>query len=185
MAAGRVLFFSVLGSLLCTFCFVCRLLLLSNTFYFGSYFIFNADNVSKVNHRSKWLYSCNVSSTVSIRHNGYLYSTRKNRYFGSRVPYSVNSISGFNVARLRLVTSGDIDPNPRISSSTTIHSGSLRNESQNLSNVVRINCDADHRLRSPSRSLTVCSLNSRSIKNKSAMFVDYLHDCKADLFAIT
>ena len=34
-------------------------------------------------------------------------------------------------------------------------------------------------------SLTVCSLNARSIKNKSAMFVDYLYDCKADLFAIT
>ena len=187
MAAGRVLFFSFLVLPLCSFCFVCGLLLLSNTFYFGSYFIINADNVSKVINRSKWLYSCNVSLMFSIRHIGYLYSIRKKRYFGSRVPYSVNSILVLSVVRLCLVTSGDIDPNPgpRISSSTTIHSGSHRNESQNLSNLVRINSDADHHPRSPCRTLTVSSLNARSIKNKSAMFDDYLYDCKADLFAIT
>ena len=139
MAAGRVLFFSALVALLCTFCFVCGVLLPSNTVYFGSYSIINADNVSKVIHRAEWLYSCNVSSTISIRHIGYL-------YFGSRVPYSVNSIAVFNVGRLRLVSSGDINPNPgpRISLSTTIHSGSQRNESQNLSKLVRINCDADY-----------------------------------------
>ena len=132
-------------------------------------------------HQSvKMLYSCNVSSMVSIRHIGYLYLIRKK-------PYSVNSILVLNVVRLCLVTSGDIDPNPcpRISSSTTIHSGSHRNESQNLSNLVRINCDADHHPRSPSSSLTVSSLHARFIKNKSAMFDDYLYDCKADLFAIT
>lgn len=45
--------------------------------------------------------------------------------------------------------------------------------------------DADHHPRSSCRTLTVSSLNARSIKNKSAMFDDYLYDYKADLFAIT
>ena len=153
--------------------------MLSNTFYFVSYSIINADTVWKVIYREKCLYS---SWTISIRHIGYLCSTRNYRYFGSRVPYSVNSTSVFNVVRLLFVISVDINPNPgpRISSSITIHSRSHPNKFQNLSNLVRINCDADQHPRPLNRSLTVCLVNARSMQNKSAMFFNYLYDCKAE-----
>lgn len=53
------------------------------------------------------------------------------------------------------------------------------------SNLVRINCVRDLHLRTSAALLTMCTLNVRSIANKSAMFVDYINECKADLFAIT
>ena len=34
-------------------------------------------------------------------------------------------------------------------------------------------------------SLSLCLLNARSVRNKSAVLMDYLCDCKADLYAIT
>ena len=33
--------------------------------------------------------------------------------------------------------------------------------------------------------LSLCLLNTRSVRNKSAVLMDYLCDCKADLYAIT
>ena len=49
----------------------------------------------------------------STRHLGLQSSTRTNRYFTSRIPYTPNSISTFNVTRLRLATSGDINEGPQ------------------------------------------------------------------------
>ena len=36
-----------------------------------------------------------------------------------------------------------------------------------------------------SSNVAFCLLNARSLKNKTASFVDYVQDCKADIFAIT
>ena len=33
--------------------------------------------------------------------------------------------------------------------------------------------------------MTLCTFNARSVKNKSAVILDYICDCKADLFAVT
>ena len=53
------------------------------------------------------------------------------------------------------------------------------------SNLVQINCVSDLHLGTSATYLTVCTLNARSIANKSALFVDYINECKADLRAIT
>ena len=37
---------------------------------------------------------------------------------------------------------------------------------------------------SDNRSLKICSLNARSLRNKSAAFVELMNDLKADLFTI-
>ena len=50
---------------------------------------------------------------------------------------------------------------------------------------MQINCVSDLHLRTSATHLTVCTLNARSIANKSALFVDYVNECKAGLFAIT
>ena len=48
-----------------------------------------------------------------------------------------------------------------------------------------INGVPDLHLRTSAPHLTMCALNVCSIANKSALFVDYINKCKADLFAIT
>ena len=48
-----------------------------------------------------------------------------------------------------------------------------------------INCVSDLPLRTSATHLTVCTVNARSIANKSALFVDYINECNADLCAIT
>ena len=50
---------------------------------------------------------------------------------------------------------------------------------------MQISCVSDLHLRTSATHLTVCTLNARPIANKSALFVDYINDCKADLCAIT
>ena len=50
---------------------------------------------------------------------------------------------------------------------------------------MQINCVSDLHLRTSATHLTVCTLNARSVANKSVLFVDYINDCKADLCAIT
>ncbi len=35
------------------------------------------------------------------------------------------------------------------------------------------------------RPLSLCVLNIRSLRNKSAIFQDYVHECNADLIAVT
>ena len=50
---------------------------------------------------------------------------------------------------------------------------------------MQINCVSDLHLRTSATPLTVCKLNACSIVNKSALFVDYINECKADLCEIT
>ena len=40
-------------------------------------------------------------------------------------------------------------------------------------------------IKSSSTPLSLCLLNSRSVRNKSAAFFDYICECKADLVAVT
>ena len=123
------------------------------------------------------------------RHLGFSSSTRSHRYFTLRISYTPNSVSTFNLTRLRLTTSGDISPNPGppITSFTT-NSRAVQHRSHyhsDCSNLVQISCVSDLHLRTSATHLTVCTLNARPIANKSALFVDYINDCKADLCAIT
>ena len=53
----------------------------------------------------------------------------------------------------------------------------------NPGNLININCST--RLNGHHHPMTLCTFNARSVKNKSADIVDYVCDCKADLFAIT
>ena len=79
------------------------------------------------------------------------------------------------------------NPGPPITSFTT-NSRAVQHRSHyhsDLFNLVQINCVSDLHLRTSSTHLTVCTLNARSIANKSALFVDYINDCKADICAIT
>ena len=123
------------------------------------------------------------------RHLGFSSLTRSHCYFTSRISHTPNSVSTFNLSRLRLTTSGDISPNPGppITSFTT-NSRAVQHQSHyhsDSSNLVHINCVSDLHLRISVTPLTVCTLNAQSIANKSALFVDYINECKADLCAIT
>ena len=123
------------------------------------------------------------------RHLGFSSSTRSHRYFTSRISYTSNSAFAFNLTRLGVTTSGDISPNPGppITSFTT-NGRAVQHRSHyhsDRSNLVQVNCVSDLHLRTSATPLTVCTLNARSIANKSALFVDYINECKADLCAIT
>ena len=50
---------------------------------------------------------------------------------------------------------------------------------------MQVNRVSDLHLSTSNTQLTMCTLNARSISNKSALFVDYVNECKADLVAIT
>ena len=87
------------------------------------------------------------------------------------------------------ICSGDFSPNPGppITSFTT-NRRAVQHRSHyhsDCSNLVRINGVPDLHLRTSAPHLTMCALNVCSIANKSALFVDYINKCKADLFAIT
>ena len=58
--------------------------------------------------------------------------------------------------------------------------------SRNAGNLININCSAGLSLNGYyNHPMTLCTFNARSVKNKSAAILDYICDCKADLFAIT
>ena len=63
------------------------------------------------------------------------------------------------------------------------HIAQLSRPSRNPGNLININCST--RLNGCQHPMTLCTFNARSVKNKSADIVDYICDCKADLFAIT
>ena len=102
----------------------------------------------------------------STRHLGLQSSTRTTRYFTSRIPYTPNSISTFNVTRLRLATSGDINPNPGPSiTSFTTNRFRQRHEMQrrrNPCNLVQIKCDSYLHLRTATTNLTMSGLKVKS-----------------------
>ena len=63
------------------------------------------------------------------------------------------------------------------------HIAQLSRPSRNPGNLININCST--RLNGYQHPMTLCTFNARSVKNKSADIVDYICDCKADLFAVT
>lgn len=68
------------------------------------------------------------------------------------------------------------------------HHGQLRHNPLNcigISSSLRCSEKSTSQLTSSQPSLSLCTMNVRSIKNKSAVFVDYVNSCKADLFALT
>ena len=106
------------------------------------------------------------------RHLGFSSSTRSHRYFTSRISYTPNSVSTFNLTCLRLKTSGDISPKPGppIMSFTT-NRRAVQHRSHyhsDRSNLVQINCVSDHHLRKSATHLTVCTLHCLSIISTNA-----------------
>lgn len=91
---------------------------------------------------------------------------RVDRYFTSRIPYTLNSISTFNVTRLRRANSGDINPNPgpSITSFTTnrFRQRRVMQRRRNPCNLVQIKCDSDLHLRTSTTNLTMSGLEVKS-----------------------
>ena len=173
------------------FCCLSRSLLYLSTLIFCSSCALEDSGVKKITAEGDLYCASCLLSMHSTRHLGFSSSTRSHRYFTSRISYTPNSVSAFNLTRLRLTTSGDISPNPGppIMSFTTnrraVQHQCHHHMYSDRSNLVRINCVSDLRLRTLATLLTMRMLNVRSIANKSALFVDYINECKADLFAIT
>ena len=63
----------------------------------------------------------------------------------------------------------------------------IKKSSRNTGNLIKINCFMDVAAlnRNRAQSLLLCSLNPRSVRNKTADMFGYVCDCKADLFAFT
>ena len=59
--------------------------------------------------------------------------------------------------------------------------------SRNSDNLIRISCSNVVPLLNGNRNqfLLLCSLNTGSVRNKTAAVLDYACDCKADLFTFT
>ena len=94
------------------FCCLSRSLCHPNTFLFGFCRVLSDGEVAmNIDEMDLYLAICS-SWMKSTRHLGLQSSTRTSRYFTSQIPYTPNSISTFNVTRLRLANSGDINPNP-------------------------------------------------------------------------
>ena len=171
------------------FCCLSRSSLYLNTLVFCSSYALDDSGVKKITDEGDLYRASCLSSMLLTRHLGSSSSTRSRCYFTSRIAYTPNSVCTFNLTRLRLTTSGDVSPNPGppITSFTT-NRRAVQHRSHyhsDRSHLVRINCVPDLHLRTSAAHLTMCTLNVRSIANKSAMFVDYINECKADLFAIT
>ena len=62
-----------------------------------------------------------------------------------------------------------------------------QSDSHVTDNLIRINCSNGVPLLNGNRnqSLLLCSLNTRSVRNKTADVFDYACDCQADLFTFT
>ena len=104
--------------------------------------------------------------------------------------YHANSVSTFQPLLV-----GDlvfkINPGPNIASlgiqSRSFATGkcNTKKSSRNTRNLIKINCSMDASVLNRNRvhSLLLCSLNPRSVRNKTADIYDYVCDCKSDLFA--
>ena len=107
--------------------------------------------------------------------------------------YYANTVSSFQT-----LLEGDLvfklNPGPdksyQISSRSADDGGGrqgTKRSTRNNDNLVRINCSNGVPLLNGNRnqSLLLCSLNTRSVRNKTADVFDYACDCKADLFTFT
>ena len=165
MAVGRSCNCSASISFLFLFCCLIRSLCLPSTFLFGFCRVLSDGEVAmNIDEVDLDLAICS-SWMISTRLLG-LQSSRTSRYFTSRIPYTPNSISTFNVTRLRLATSGDINSNPGPSiTSFTTNRFRQRHEMQrrcNPCNLVQIKCDSDLHLRTSTTNLTLSGLEVKS-----------------------
>ncbi|XP_068707911.1 uncharacterized protein [Montipora foliosa] len=119
-------------------------------------------------------------------------------YFGSRVNYHHNSTSSFQL--IRLIKCGDVSLNPGPTAIQVVignrHStnGDFAYAAgtrappclRNLDNIIVAKRQQvlEH-IKNDTRQLLLCVLNARSLRNKSATFVDLVCDSKADLFAVS
>ena len=112
MAVGRSCICSASILFLFLFCCLSRSLCHPSTFLFGFCRVLSDGEVAmNIDEMDLYLAICS-SCMKSTRHLGLQSSTRTSCYFTLRIPYTPNSISTFNVTRLRLANSGDINPNP-------------------------------------------------------------------------
>ena len=175
MGVGHNLTCSAVVFYLFLFCCLGRSSLHLYTFVFCSSYGLNSGVTTITDEGNLFRASC-LSSMHQTRHLGFSSSTRSHRYFTSRISYTPNSVSTFNLTRLRLTTSGDIGPNPGppITSFIT-NRRAVQHRSHyhsDRSNLVQITCVSDLHLRTSATHLTVCTLNARSIAKKCALFVD-------------
>ena len=189
MAVSRNFLGSAIVTYLYLFCCLSRSLIYLNTLIFCPSYALDDSGVTKTTNEVD-LYRASCSSSMRLfRHLGFSSSTRSHRYFTARISHTPNSVSSFNLTRLRLTTSGDISPNPGpLITSFTTNRRAVKHRSHHhshRSNVVQVNRVSDLHLSTSNTQLTMCTLNARSISNKSALFVDYVSECKADLVAIT
>ena len=166
MALGRSCICSPSIVFLFLFCCLSRSLCHPSTFLFGFCRVLSDGEVAmNIDEMDLYLAICS-SWMKSTRHLGLQSSTKTNRYFTSRIPYTPNSISTFNATRLRLATSGDINPNPGPSiTSFTTNRFRQRHEMQrrcNPCNLVQIKCDSDLHLRTSTTNLTMSGLEVKS-----------------------
>ena len=66
-----------------------------------------------------------------------------------------------------------------------IHETQLSSSSRNISNLISVHRYSVLVPIVVDKHLSLCLLNARSVKNKTADLFDYICDCKADLVAIT
>lgn len=119
-------------------------------------------------------------------------------YLGSRVSYHHNSTSSFQL--IRLIKSGDVSLNPGPTAIQVVignrHStnGNFAYAAgnrappclRNLDNIiVAKRQQVLEYIKNDTQQLLLCVLNARSLRNKSATFVDLVCDSKADLFAVS
>ena len=69
--------------------------------------------------------------------------------------------------------------------SSHIHETQLSSSSRNISNLISVRRYSALAPIVADKHLSLCLLNARSVKNKTADLFDYICDCKADLVAIT
>ena len=153
-----------------------------------------------------------VHRSVSCCHLGFIFMKDynpfrcKRKFSNSKFRYYSNTDAAFNI---------ETNPGPSLSSNTStdnpyINATSNWSDSPKIVNALPKNYLYHHRqlrhnplncigissssrcsekstsqLTSSQPSLSLCTMNVRSIKNKSAVFVHYVNSCKADLFALT
>ena len=166
MAVGRSYICSASILFLFLFCCLSRSLCHPSTFLFGFCRVLSDGEVAmNIDEMDLYLAICS-SWMKSTRHLGLQSSTRTSRYFTSQIPYTPNSISTFNVTRLRLANSGDINPNPgpSITSFTTnrFRQRHVMQRRRNPCNLVQIKCDSDLHLRTSTTNLTMSGLEVKS-----------------------
>ena len=124
-------------------------------------------------------YHLNSLLMYRTRHLGFRLARRRG-FFQSSISHYPNSVSTFNITRL--IVSGEISVNPgpddfqfipsRISDSRCcpLSNAYRRRNITNLTEIRRVTSAA-----TPIQvQLTLCTLNARSLRNKSALFFDYL-----------